>query len=269
MVSLADGTPQPGIKLISKLWERSGSKSGEWKHAYVTVPPVSIDSYLRFAAAMTTTRPSYAALDDVRLTLAACPRAKYCDFESDMCGFENDVSSRRKWLRIKSADAVVMHESAPKSDHTYQSDQGHLMMLSASVARRISKLSSFNPRANLAKTLETSDGIYRRHGTSYLADNQVGEHVSPILVLCFGPRRRRAQRTHAYSQPLLDAALVERRWRSGQQLAAGGSHNSKPALFRSKYCDFKLLHFFFFDTVKYRSSKNTLKYVFSFFEIQF
>ena len=155
-VALSDGTAEPGVKLVNTIWQRLGSNVGEWKHAYVRLPPAAIDTFIRFGASMSSLNPGYAALDDVKLTLAECPHAKYCDFESDMCGFENDLSTNRKWLRAKSADAVLMHESTPKIDHTYQSDQGHFMLMLASRGRKTSERLRTRPHFTLHEILMQS-----------------------------------------------------------------------------------------------------------------
>ena len=67
------------------------------------------------------------AIDDIRVTEGPCPPPASCDFERDLCGYENWRSDGYSWLRT--AGQALRGARGPMVDHTTNSDQGkHYLM---------------------------------------------------------------------------------------------------------------------------------------------
>jgi hypothetical protein len=71
----------------------------------------------------------YIAIDDVELIIGECPATKYCDFEVDFCGFQNDLKNDVNWVRINNINVVKIN--GPIVDHTYQTDEGYYASVDA------------------------------------------------------------------------------------------------------------------------------------------
>ncbi|CAN8007524.1 unnamed protein product [Ixodes pacificus] len=100
-----DSTLWAGITLKSGpaeiLWTRPVSVSAaSWALARVEVPEHKSDFQVFISGSINATSDSttVVAVDNVRLTLEPCPHVASCDFEEDLCGYENDFMPPFKWL---------------------------------------------------------------------------------------------------------------------------------------------------------------------------
>ncbi|KAM7297204.1 hypothetical protein ISCGN_022357 [Ixodes scapularis] len=100
-----DSTLWAGISLKTGpaeiLWTRPGSvPATSWALARVEVPEQKGDFQVFISGSINATSNSTAvvAVDNVRLTLEPCPHVASCDFEEDLCGYENDFMPPFKWL---------------------------------------------------------------------------------------------------------------------------------------------------------------------------
>ncbi|XP_071956926.1 MAM and LDL-receptor class A domain-containing protein 2-like [Antedon mediterranea] len=74
------------------------------------------------------------AIDDVSLTDGDCPRAGDCNFETDLCIWENDyISDDFDWL-IGSGETDSLY-TGPTTDHTLGTSKGHYMFIETSSPR--------------------------------------------------------------------------------------------------------------------------------------
>ncbi|CAN8030091.1 unnamed protein product [Ixodes persulcatus] len=100
-----DSSLWAGISLKSgpakTLWTRPGSvPAASWTLARVGVPEQKGDFQVFISGNVNATSDSttVVAVDNVRLTLEPCPHVASCDFEEDLCGYENDFMPPFKWL---------------------------------------------------------------------------------------------------------------------------------------------------------------------------
>ena len=62
------------------------------------------------------------AIDDVKIVPGACAPIGNCNFELDLCGWQNTNNDNFDWLR--SAGATLLRNTGPAVDHTTNSDKG-------------------------------------------------------------------------------------------------------------------------------------------------
>ena len=106
----------------TSLWRRVGTTGSDWTLGQIQLSagslPENVEYYLRFQADYGL-HVSF-ALDDISLTEGDCPtESARCGFESvSLCGWHLETEEENSWERVKN------------SDHTYQTELGHSMMLS-------------------------------------------------------------------------------------------------------------------------------------------
>ncbi|XP_019751859.1 MAM and LDL-receptor class A domain-containing protein 2 [Hippocampus comes] len=100
------------------VWTRRGTQNPEWINAQVTI---DMDDMMRvmFTGHRNSNSEGFIALDDVTVSNGACRKQSVCGFDSDWCGFENDVSHVGRWRRERGTEDHV--------DHTYATVNGYYM----------------------------------------------------------------------------------------------------------------------------------------------
>ena len=64
------------------------------------------------------------ALDDLDVADGACPAAKQCDYETDMCGWTNSPGDDFDWSRDSAGTPSL--GTGPTTDHTTGTKNGEL-----------------------------------------------------------------------------------------------------------------------------------------------
>nr|XP_046265191.1 MAM and LDL-receptor class A domain-containing protein 1 isoform X2 [Scatophagus argus] len=100
------------------VWTRRGTQNPEWIHAQVTIS-VNNKKQLMFTGHRNTDSKGFIAIDDITVREGACSNQKVCGFDSGLCGFENSVSHKGKWVRERGTNYEV--------DHTYGTEKGFFM----------------------------------------------------------------------------------------------------------------------------------------------
>ncbi|XP_061694563.1 MAM and LDL-receptor class A domain-containing protein 2 isoform X2 [Syngnathoides biaculeatus] len=100
------------------VWTRRGTQNPEWINAQVTI---NMEEMIRliFTGQRNSHSEGFLALDDVTVSSGACEKQTVCGFDSDRCGFENDVGHVGQWGRERGTKDNV--------DHTYGTETGYYM----------------------------------------------------------------------------------------------------------------------------------------------
>ncbi|XP_022096407.1 MAM and LDL-receptor class A domain-containing protein 1-like [Acanthaster planci] len=114
------------------LFSLSGNQGNEWRFTQIT-----FNAPHDYQIIIEGVRGKYwqgdIAIDDVLLTTGACPRAGFCDFERDMCGWTNaDSGDQWDWLRTKGGTPSLY--TGPSTDHTTNSDSGFYIYFETSLS---------------------------------------------------------------------------------------------------------------------------------------
>ena len=116
----------------SELWTRKGNDAEVWSHAFIRIPKTNqSDTELKsiqFNGNISSEFKGYLAIDDIKLIEGNCPTQKFCDFETDLCKFENDVSADMNWRRAQFSFFMGPYFY----DHTYQTREGYYMSIQPS-----------------------------------------------------------------------------------------------------------------------------------------
>uniref|UniRef100_A0AAQ5YK66 MAM domain-containing protein n=1 Tax=Amphiprion ocellaris TaxID=80972 RepID=A0AAQ5YK66_AMPOC len=105
------------------VWTRRGTQNPEWMNAQVTISMSNIKQ-IKFTGHRDTRSQGFIAIDDVTVREGFCSSQNVCGFDSDMCGFENDVSHKGRWGRRRGTKHDV--------DHTYGTANGFYMTVNIS-----------------------------------------------------------------------------------------------------------------------------------------
>ncbi|XP_069046931.1 MAM and LDL-receptor class A domain-containing protein 1 [Lepisosteus oculatus] len=132
-----------GNKLGSLIWRKSGNQGNNWSEGMVTVdfwePYWFIFVYEKGLGLM-----GDVALDDIQLLLGLCstspsvtavptlpptqmPGANDCDFEVDLCGWQQDPNEGSDWRRQQGS--MGTGSLGPAEDHTTGSVRGHYILV--------------------------------------------------------------------------------------------------------------------------------------------
>ncbi|XP_037131957.1 MAM and LDL-receptor class A domain-containing protein 1 isoform X1 [Syngnathus acus] len=114
------------------VWTRRGTQNPEWINAQVTIDMDQMTQVM-FTGQRNDSSEGFIALDDVTVSNGACQMQNVCGFDSDQCGFENDVGHLGRWGR-KRGDV----------DHTYGTVNGYYMtvLMSSSSQPEVAQLLS-------------------------------------------------------------------------------------------------------------------------------
>ncbi|XP_077580663.1 MAM and LDL-receptor class A domain-containing protein 2 [Stigmatopora nigra] len=100
------------------VWTRRGTQIADWVNGQVTIEMEEINRVI-FSGHRSSKSEGFLALDDVTVSNGACKKQSVCGFDSNSCGFENDVSHAGQWGRQRATKDNV--------DHTYGTDNGYYM----------------------------------------------------------------------------------------------------------------------------------------------
>nr|XP_039270832.1 MAM and LDL-receptor class A domain-containing protein 1-like [Styela clava] len=105
------------------IWSESGNNGDVWRHAKATLFPTDYPFKLVWEAVRGPTATSDMAIDDISFIDGECPPPGTCDFEIDMCFWENEPDNDMDWIW---SDSVTPNRfPGPPNDHTTNSPQGH------------------------------------------------------------------------------------------------------------------------------------------------
>ncbi|KAH3887720.1 hypothetical protein DPMN_011739 [Dreissena polymorpha] len=118
----------------SPLWTMSGNQGLQWQKAQVSVSS-SVGFQVTFEGIIGPGYKSDIALDDIDISLGACPTAGSCNFEKDLCDWTNaNAGDDFDWERIQGATAS--NNTGPQTDHTLNSAYGTYLYIEASDPRQ-------------------------------------------------------------------------------------------------------------------------------------
>ncbi|XP_038052723.1 MAM and LDL-receptor class A domain-containing protein 1-like [Patiria miniata] len=109
------------------LYEKSGDQDDVWRYVTVTLMNSTYEFRAAIEGTLGTGQTGDLVLDDVDIKVGPCNPPGFCDFESDMCGWVNEVAQDDfDFVRTRGADASSL---APPIDHTFSSDLGYYMLI--------------------------------------------------------------------------------------------------------------------------------------------
>ncbi|XP_041467508.1 MAM and LDL-receptor class A domain-containing protein 1-like [Lytechinus variegatus] len=104
------------------LFIRNGPSDDSWRFGQV-----SISSSHRYKAVIEATRGDGVqgdiAIDDVEIIRGACPPPGFCDFQSDLCGWSQEVV-QDQWDWLRTSGGTDSPNTGPQVDHTYGTGEG-------------------------------------------------------------------------------------------------------------------------------------------------
>nr|XP_054757008.1 MAM and LDL-receptor class A domain-containing protein 2-like [Lytechinus pictus] len=116
--------------VYTKLWTQNGHDHGEWHYGRATLS-ASHPYEVIIEGVLGSNPVGSIAIDDVKISDGPCPRAGFCDFETDKCSWSNEASlDTRDWLR--SNGATPSNFTGPSIDHTYGTAFGMYMYFEVS-----------------------------------------------------------------------------------------------------------------------------------------
>eukprot|EP00105_Crassostrea_gigas_P015139 XP_011432046.1 PREDICTED: MAM and LDL-receptor class A domain-containing protein 1 [Crassostrea gigas] len=114
----------------STLWRKQGDQGVGWHSA--NVPISSHDTFwVLFVGQKGMGYRGDIAIDDVTVALNECKVDASCDFEQDLCGWQNDNFDDFDWSRMKGSTATP--NTGPRADHT--SSTGFYLYIETSAPR--------------------------------------------------------------------------------------------------------------------------------------
>ncbi|XP_033638977.1 MAM and LDL-receptor class A domain-containing protein 1-like [Asterias rubens] len=112
-------------------WEQAGHQENIWRYGQATVfagHPFKVV----FEAEAGTNSKSDIAIDDVSIVGGKCARQGFCDFENDLCGWDNVDTESLDWLL--SRGSTPSSYTGPSVDHTTNSKYGYYIFVEMSTA---------------------------------------------------------------------------------------------------------------------------------------
>ncbi|XP_038573588.1 MAM and LDL-receptor class A domain-containing protein 1 [Micropterus salmoides] len=115
------------------VWTRQGTQNPEWINAQVTIS-MSNTMRVMFTGHRNTNSKGFIAIDDITVRDGPCSNQNVCGFDSNLCGFGNDVSHKGRWGHKRASKNQV--------DHTYGTENGYYMtvMISNSTQNEVAQL---------------------------------------------------------------------------------------------------------------------------------
>ena len=112
-----------------------GTFGPTWRHKTTTIEFFD-DFYLYFTAGTNDPVAGYVALDDIGVNVGRCPYEGFCDFQTDGCGWDNNVSLPLRFHITSAFDLnfarTSVNASLPIVDHSTATIYGNYMYLNAS-----------------------------------------------------------------------------------------------------------------------------------------
>ncbi|XP_041658947.1 MAM and LDL-receptor class A domain-containing protein 1 [Cheilinus undulatus] len=125
-------------------WTRKGSQDPEWTNTQVTIS-MNYTTRIIFTGHRDTNSKGFIAMDDITVREGMCNNKDLCGFDSNLCGFENDVGHKGRWGRQKGAKHQV--------DHTYGTENGFYMTVMSSDSSQDEVAQLLTPEVNSAKEM--------------------------------------------------------------------------------------------------------------------
>ncbi|XP_058250824.1 MAM and LDL-receptor class A domain-containing protein 1 [Hemibagrus wyckioides] len=111
------------------LWSRSGDQGDRWRPGRATVVSPLSPYQIVFEAVAGEGQVTDIAIDDLSVLNGPCPPHGLCDFEMDLCYWENSALSTHS-VDWSWTSGVSASRFAPSVDHTTNSNLGHYMAFS-------------------------------------------------------------------------------------------------------------------------------------------
>lgn len=112
-----------------------GTYGPTWRHKTATIEFFD-DFYLYFFAGSEDPAAGFVGLDDIKVNVGRCPFESTCDFQTDGCGWDNNVSLPLRFHITSAYDLnfarTSVNSSVPIVDHTTGTIYGNYMYLNAS-----------------------------------------------------------------------------------------------------------------------------------------
>ncbi|XP_039575775.1 apical endosomal glycoprotein-like isoform X3 [Passer montanus] len=120
-------------KVRRKVLSMSTMEGSNWHHSHVTVQPEG-DWQVVFEAVGAGGDHGYIALDDLHVSVGACPKPASCDFEQDTCGWSSPSDPRLHSFAWGWKSGITLAKyPGPEQDHTLGTRNGHYMHFDTSV----------------------------------------------------------------------------------------------------------------------------------------
>ncbi|XP_064249703.1 apical endosomal glycoprotein isoform X1 [Passer domesticus] len=116
-----------------KVLSMSTMEGSNWHRSHVTVQPEG-DWQVVFEAVGAGGDHGYIALDDLHVSVGACPKPASCDFEQDTCGWSSPSDPRLHSFAWGWKSGITLAKyPGPEQDHTLGTRNGHYMHFDTSV----------------------------------------------------------------------------------------------------------------------------------------
>ena len=134
-----------------RIWSMTGNQGLAWIPAQVTIHS-STDFNVIFEGVVGSGSMSDLAIDDISLANGECPALGSCDFEGELCTWQNTQSQDKfDWVRAKGSREYGLY--GPKFDHTLRTEfGGYLLMDSKSPALPGDRARLVSPALSSGKT---------------------------------------------------------------------------------------------------------------------
>ncbi|KAK0044487.1 MAM and LDL-receptor class A domain-containing protein 2-like isoform X3, partial [Biomphalaria pfeifferi] len=108
---------------VTLIWSREGNSGDTWRSAYATLDS-DVSFQLAFEAVVKSSQLGNIAIDDISILNTACPQPASCDFETDLCSYQNvKEADDFDWLRH--SGPTLNDGTGPSRDHTTNTSNGH------------------------------------------------------------------------------------------------------------------------------------------------
>ena len=116
------------------IWTLSGNQGLKWRKAQATI--ISVRSYrITFEGTVGSGYHSDIAIDDIDVSIGACPTLGSCDFEKDLCTWTNaNAGDNFDWERAQGK--TISTGTGPPNDHTLRTPYGTYLFIEASYPRK-------------------------------------------------------------------------------------------------------------------------------------
>ncbi|XP_077978864.1 MAM and LDL-receptor class A domain-containing protein 1-like [Glandiceps talaboti] len=120
--------------LPSPIWSKVGNQDNIWRRGQAYLPPLlsGNDYVVSFQGVVGDGASGDIAIDDVDIDTIPCQPEGWCDFESNVCGWTNELERDDDYNWFRNAGTTNTVNTGPKRDHTSSSSKGFYMYTEAS-----------------------------------------------------------------------------------------------------------------------------------------